>query len=526
MSKILLIIFSLIPLHVFATDFDIKTGSPSKIKYQNTFPINLIHADDNHIIFNKGNESGLTKEIEIFNKDFRSLKKIALKTKSNDRADYFLWTGEQLIVLWEKKIKNNRSLAFQLIGINGRTSSKSNLGVLEKCFSPYLRDHQVSTISSPDQEYFAFIIKDVYAKSYSGKNADYNEFIAVFDKKGKLLEKQKNVLNEFSKTDGFYFLTNNGELIKLTSNSSKNELLVTKKNLLEKKNENFKISLDLPKPVKPITYSIIFNNSSNTFDYIATTKSHDSIIGQNGLFVAKFDLNDQIEKSNWYYPFSDTLLIQYKKASNFSEGNTLFKDLSLSNDFKIRKIVPKNEGGFYIIQEYYNSFKPDFLRDQLKKEYTTQNENRFNTDYRLNTSYNTLDLIVTNVSKTGKIEWVKRVAKNQQGLGYQYGSFDAFSSNDDLYILYNKEKTEKSFVKTMDRDHVLVNNIVPLGRKLTSGGEASFFDLSRKLEDKMIFYPLFSTSSNTSSVDFISFIQQNTSATPCDGKLIRIRVKE
>lgn len=526
MSQILLIIFSLLSFNVFATEFDIKTSSPSKIKYQNAFPIQLIHADDNYIIYNKGNASGLTKEVEFFNKDFKSLKKIPLTTKSGDRADYFIWTGEQLITLWEKKVKNNRSLAFQLTGINGRASSKSNLGVLENCFSPYLRDHQVETISSPNQEYFAFIVKDVYSKSYSGKNADYYEFIAVFDKKGKLLEKQKNTFNEFTKMDGFHFLTDEGDLLKVVSNSSKNELLVTKKNLSEKKNENFKITLDFPKPAKPVTYHIIFNNNSKTYDYIATTKSHDTIIGQNGIFIAKFDFNEQVEKSNWYSPFADTLLLQFRNISNFSEGNSLFKDLSLSSDFRTRKIVAKDDGGFYVIQEYYNSFRPEFLKGNTKQETSSKIENRFNTDYRLNTSYNTLDLIVTHVNPSGKVEWIQRIPKSQNGLGYQYGSFDAFSSDDNLYILYNREKNESSFVKKMDSDHVPISNIVPLGRKIDAEGNLSFFDLTKKLEGKMIFYPLFSISGNAEKNNFVSFIQQNTSATPCDGKLIRIQVKE
>lgn len=524
MLRVLSLLIFFISSQVDASEFLIKNGNSFQIKYKDHHPIQLVYADQEQVIFTKGSRNLLTKEIEFLNKQLRSIKKIALKTSRNDRVDHLVWTGKQLILLWEKQAKNDRALYYQVIAPNGRKINRVYLGNLENSFSHQLRHHQVETIQSPNSEYFGFIIRDVTAKSYQGKDAKFLEFIAVFDQSGKLLEKQKNHYNSYFQQDGVYFLTDAAEIVKFRSNTNKNEILVDSKNFLDKTKEHFKIDLNFPDTANAISYQIIYNQQHNTYDYISTTKSHDTIIGQNGIYVSKLDLAKKVESSNWYLPYSEGFVEGFKNNPKAIEGNILMDDLSLSNDFVFRKTLPNSDGSFYIVSEHYSSYIPPYLREELKHEYTAAIQNRLNVSNQLNTSYTTMDFIVTYVNANGQIDWIKRFPKLQEGLGFQYGSFDAYTDQGDLYLFYNREKPVQSFIKTLDKNRVIVQNIVPICRKITPTGEHSFFNLSKELQNNMIFYPLFSNGIKANVNQLMTtLIQEKTNKSPCDAMIIQIR---
>jgi hypothetical protein len=492
MSILLFLILSILTVQVEAKDFNVKSSNSITIKDKDSYPIQLIHADSSFVIYTKGTEANEIKSIEFLNNTLRSVNNIKLKTTPIDRVDYVIWTGEQLIILWEKKNKNDRALSYQVINKNGRTSAKTFLGNLENCFSNYLKEHQVEIIKSPNNENFGFIVNDIYSKKYSGKDAKYLEFIALFDKDGKLLDKQKNAYNTFQQLDGFHFLTNEAQYLKFSSNATKKQILVTKKDLIEKQKEVLKLNLEIPNTVQILSYRIEFNPFQNNYTYISTTKDEKNLMGINGEYVATYDLNRDTAFSQWYSLYPNELFKSSQKSFKFPEGNILLKDFSLSNDFKIRKVEFKEDGGYYVIQEYYKRYTPPFLKEMLGQEISAKTENLFNTDYKFNTSLDPQDFIITNVNSKGEIDWIKYLPKSQNALGHQFGSFDAFTKNDDLYLIYNVAKSQKSFAKYLDSNHVSVQKLVPICKKLNKEGKITSYNLDKFFSKNMVFYPIFS----------------------------------
>ena len=492
MSKLLFIILSLLTFHVKAKDFNIKNSNVITIKDKDSYPIQLIHADDEFVIYTLGTEFNEVKSIEILNKSLRKVNSINLPTSTFDRVDHVIWTGEQLLVLWENQKKNDRVISYQLIHRNGRTSAKSFLVTLENCFSNFSKEHLVDVLKSPDNEYFGFIVNDIYSKKYSGKDANYLEFIAIFDKEGKLLDKQKNSFNTFQQLDGFHFLTNDAQYLKFKSLASKNQLILMKKDLIEKEKEVVTMYLKMPDTIQPVSYRIEYNPIQDNYSYLSTTKDKKDLKGINGTYISTFNLSQDSAIGQWYTPYPNELLDASQQSFKISEGNILLKDFSLSTDFKIRKVVFKEDGGYYIIQEYYKRYTPPFLKEDLNHEYSAKTDNLFNTDYKFNTSIDPQDFIITNVNSEGEILWTKYLPKSQNALGHQFGSFDAFTKAKDLYLIYNVAKSQKSFAKYLDSNHVAVQKLVPLCKKIDNEGNITTNNLINTVYRKMVFFPIFS----------------------------------
>lgn len=507
-----------------AQEWNTKGPKAINIKYDDLYPIQLLHADSQQIIITKGNENWMTKEIEFLNSDFKSIRKIKVASTKNERVDHIIWTGEQLILLWEKNVHNKRSLSYQLIGVNGRAASKVNLGVIPNGLSPYLRNHQVDIIHNPDYTLFAFVVKDIISKNYRGKNAEYADFIAVFDKSGKLLEKQQNKYNTFQQLDAYHFISNDSLISKWVSNWDKNTFQVTQKHLTDKSKQTTQVTVDLPPRTKVISYHLEYNSTTHTMDIMGQTRSHDTIIGMNGIFFNKYTLESLQKNGQWLYPLDSIFVADFTKSSKFKDGIILYKDNSLSNDFNLRKLVPTSDGGWYLIQEYYPKYLPDFIKNDIEIAVSSTFKNQFNVDYKYNTPLNMSDLIVSYIQKDGTITWSKRIPKPQEGLSHQWGSFEAFILNNDVYILYNIEVRGKSFVKNLDNQHVVIGNINPIVWKVNTEGQSLKVKSHQNVDKDFVFFPQFSNSISQLKKGYI-FLQKNSVEFPSQGRLVEFIIE-
>ncbi|MCO5232060.1 MAG: hypothetical protein M9958_12990 [Chitinophagales bacterium] len=509
-----IIIFSFV-CHTFlsAQNFSIQHSSTIEVKNKDAYPIRLIASDEENIVVSKGTTSLLSKEIEIFSKSLKSSQIIKLKTKEDERADNAIWTGKNLIVLWEKKIKNDKSFSFQLISKNGRSSNKSNIGNIEDGFSNNLKDHHVEVIKSPDNEYFAFIIKDIITK----KVTSYTEVIAIFNKDGKLIEKQKNKYSDFSTFDGFHFISSDSQYIKISKN--KNQLQIHQKNFIEKNQSKFSIPLEFPKNIITDSYTIEYNPQLSIFSFFSLTKNDANILGYNGEIFIQFDIKEQQQKSLWIQDYSSEFLDEFRKSDSISGGYILNKDFSLNTQFKIRKSLINQDGSYFLIREYYPTISP------LKKDeqYATKSQELIDINGQINAPYNMLDLIVSKISNQGAIEWVKRLPKSQYGLGFQYGSFDAFiNSKHELVILYNIELNAKSFIKKIENNYINNYNISPLAKTITSDGEVSTYHLSKWIGNDLTLFPISSINIAPSQENLFTISQEKSKSKPTRWKLTKI----
>lgn len=525
MHLLIYIVIILFTTQINAQEWKVKGPSPIKTKFNEQFPKQLIHSDSQYIIISKSDKKLKTREIEIFNHDFKSVRKIKINSTDKERVDHILWTGQHFIFLWEKKVQNKRILSYQIVSMNGRAGSKINLGNINDAWGGYLRQHQVEIIKSPNHSLFAFVVKEVVSKNYQGKNAEYSDLIAVFDQSGKLIEKQQNKYTNYSLLDTYHFISNDSILSKWIGNFDKNEFQISQKHITDKSKNNQKSKFNLPTSSKILNYHIEFNNSTNTFDFFANTKSHDSIRGINGTLFTKinsdsFDINGQ-----WYQPFDTTLLDQFKSSSKFSEGNILYQDYSLSTDFIFRKLMPTADGGWFMIQEYFPKFTPDFLKKNDRITHTHQLNLHYNTDYIYNTPLNMSDAILTYISKDGSIKWQKRIAKPQDGLGHQWGAFDAIIQENDLYFLYNIETKGKSFVKKFDQQHVELSNLFPKVLKISMDGEVKSISAHQTVDQKFVFFPLF-TQTVLQQEPAILFLQEKSNTSPSKGRLVKFEIEK
>lgn len=524
MYQFLCFAFCILTLHVNGQEWKVKGSTPLKIKYDDQYPLKLLHSDSQQIIITKGNENLFTKEIEIFNSDFKSIRKIKIKSTKNDRVDHIIWTGEQFILLWEKKLQNKRSLSYQIITSNGRTTSKINLGVIQNGYSPYIKSHQVDIIQNPEKTLFAFVVKDIISKSFQGKNAEYSDFIAVFDKSGKLIEKQQNKYNNFHQLDTYHFISNDSTLSKWTSHWDKNSFQVTQKHVSEKTKQTIQVPVALPPRTKVISYHIAYNPITHTMDIMGQTRSHDSIIGMNGIFFHKYTSDSLSKNGQWLYSFDSMFVADFTKSTKFQDGIILYKDNSLSNDFNLRKLVPTSDGGWYLIQEYYPKYQPDFIKSDRNIAKKSTFSHQFNVDYKLNVPLNFSDAIVTYIQKDGTIAWSKRIPKPQNGLGHQWGSLEAIVKNDNLYLLYNVEKKDKSFIKTLDNQHVVIGNLNPVVWKINTEGQTESIKSKIKVDQDFVFFPQFSTHLTPSDKNYI-YLQKNSIQFPSQGRLVEFLVE-
>jgi hypothetical protein len=146
----------------------------------------------------------------------------------------------------------------------------------------------------------------------------------------------------------------------------------------------------------------------------------------------------------------------------------------------------------------------------LGQESSAKTENLFNTDYKFNTSLDPQDFIITNVNSKGEIDWIKYLPKSQNALGHQFGSFDAFTKNDDLYLIYNVAKSQKSFAKYLDSNHVSVQKLVPICKKLNKEGKITSYNLDKFFSKNMVFYPIFSIYQPAKIGSLYTIIQEKT----------------
>ena len=524
MTRTLVLLFVFFATRIYASDISIQKSRPFKSNHKNVYPIQLVASDSFQIIYTQGNEKKSTQEVLFANQKFRTTKKIILKTKPQERADNFIWTGEKLIILWEKKVKNDRLLSYQLISKNGRRTSVSNLIQLPNCFSPYLKDHNVEIIYSPNKQYAAFIIQDFVLKKNSKKNPQFTEYLVIFDRNGQILEKQKNSSDRFDKISGVYFLTDQGELLKFKSENAQKQIRVDKKNLTNKEKEVITFHTDLPDSVQVLSYQIHFNSTTDTYDYLAKIKTNDTVTGQNGLLSMKLNLEKDSVQNAQFTLYSPAFLSAFQNNKKFSEGQVIYPDLSLGEQFITRKVCFNASGGTFYVQEFYNQSYPKILNENTDKEYPERNSYRFTQDYNIQSSYNMLDFIVTYINPQGKIEWSIRIPKEQLGLGYQFGSFDAFARDSSLYLFYNTELPGNSFLKTMNLTRIDMDKVIPI--LVTVQGDATYQkkDIRPLLDEGLIFFPWFSNALPANwRLPFRMLLQLNTAKSPSQAEWIEVR---
>lgn len=528
MKKLLAITCLLTISSLQAVEFEVKESKeikPDKI----SIPVELVDTDDNITVYSKGTELNSVRGVVLLDKNLNTSKIIELPTKLTDRVNYIIWTGEQVIVLWEKKVKFDMELSYQTFDKTGKmTTPRTTLESFKNKFTPAAVNFNVEVIQSPDKEFSGYAINYSFVKSMKDSKGYNDEVLIVFNKKGKKLYSKKRETGYNSDTEGYYFLNNNGEIIKLISQSKQNAIKVITINIENGQLSDEKIPVNFPESSYPLNYKICYHKADNTYNYIATTSNGKK--GFNGELTIKLDINRKSQISSSHVLYTDDFLQEFSNSTTYRSDKVLLNDNSLNRYFKLRKPIYKKDGGYYFIKEYYQKTITQFHH---KRENAFNSNNIVMTDSPLDFSTQTketsniLDFIVTNVDKDGKILWIKRIPKSQMTLRMEYGFFDAFVHNDDLYLAYNEgeKNIDKPFKENFGKVNLVMGIVRPIVRKIDNNGNITTFDLSEQLGKKNVFAPFFSLNYVYDADYFITYVKNKANSATSPGKFIRLSVK-
>ncbi len=167
-----------------------------------------------------------------------------------------------------------------------------------------------------------------------------------------------------------------------------------------------------------------FNQSITVVGFYSQNKAKDI----NGYFFKRFGFNTRQQELN-YISAIDGSVIQKLTATRLERGR---QDL---NDYYIRKLIPRSDGGIFLIAEKFY---------QTKQTYTYYVNNFPQTATRVVYNYDEVGLISLN--KDGEIHFTELIKKRQNsvGDGGYLSSVVPVITTDFIYILYNSDLDKES----------------------------------------------------------------------------------
>ena len=136
-----------------------------------------------------------------------------------------------------------------------------------------------------------------------------------------------------------------------------------------------------------------------------------------GTFYATLDGKTKAVKTKGLKEFDKSFLLNFMSARKAKRGDEL-------REFKIDKIIERNDGGAYMVAE-----------QRYVQTVTSYNGRYMTTDYY----YNFNDLIVASINSDGKINWVKTVPKTQVTVNDKgpYSSYSMGISGNTINFIFN-----------------------------------------------------------------------------------------
>ncbi len=309
---------------------------------------------------------------------------------------------------------------------------------------PVMTDNKIySLLNSEDrQRILLFKIQTRYQK--------FDMVTFLFDKDFKLLDKSRNVADYNERRESYdnFSLANDGTLVftherksGFRDNSSGLELVIKAPgqdqftdqpiNLEERYVDNVKIKID----------NLNKRYIINTFYY---KKNRGSI---EGLFVCIWDKENARPFASQFTGFDDVLRDEAKRS-----GQLRFA----FDNFFIRQIIVKKDGGFILTAEDYTSEtrggtnwnRYDYLYSPYYPSSGYYYYNPYSGYYRplgsysnQSTRYYYENILVLSVSKSGKVEWNKIIQKDQfDDITDSFLSFSTMTMAGEIHFLFNNDR--------------------------------------------------------------------------------------
>lgn len=382
-------------------------------------------------------------KINIFDKNMNTLETVTLdfipeKTFNIDfivQADHFF-----MIYQYQK----GTILHCMAVKMDGKAQKMSEPVEVDTTRIPVMSDNKIySTIYSEDRQWIMiFKVQTRFQK--------FNLKTLLFDKEMNLVNQNRYLIGYNDRKEGYdnFTVANDGSLVFTYARQSGNRDNSNTLGLVIKKpyKDTFayqEIDLD-KKYIDEVKLKIDNRNNRyliNTFYY----KNNRSSI--EGLFTYIWD-NEKAEA----FTFQFTELVDSLRAEAKTSGMLRFA----FDEYFIRKIVVKGDGGFVLAAEDYSSDtrnNNNFNRyDYLYNPYSlpsgsyyynpyTQTYRPLNSYYTQNSRYYCENILVMSFSKTGQVEWSKIIQKSQfDDNEDNFLSFSTMNSGAEIHFLYNQDK--------------------------------------------------------------------------------------
>lgn len=498
--KPLLLSTLLITPLIHAQDYTVKWGplmNVSKTDYVDRF----IHADKDQVtILKKNLRSGVVTAMEKYNKDFKLV--YAKELIAPEKNTYILdaaFTGEKILSLFSTYDSKAKTTKYSLSSVDDVSNAKPTEWIISTVdVSGKGNFSNTLSYNSPDYKKKVYIIEN---QARTLKNASDKEFvIAVADENGKKVW-QKTITN---KGVSSYF----SDISELAVNSKGDVVLVEKRynEDNEKKKDIVKVNGDF---VSGYEYNLyIFSNNGSEYKKVNVDlgerfiKSVNTEVNQEndnfqfagmysngrrgviqGIFFGEIDTKGQVIKSS-QKDFTNEFLDSFKKGATAKEKGD--DDEGLSSSFKLRRFLSREDGGAYIVFEYY----------KLVVTTTTDASGRTSTRY----TYYYNDVIVTSINKDGKIDWNYRIPKYQVSGSYIFSSIVPFVTGNTLGVIYNENP--KNMDNEFDDNFKRVNfkDCVAIVRTLDPSGKLTSSELFRNKEYNTLLQPTMCQQTSPNSI--------------------------
>ncbi len=275
-----------------------------------------------------------------------------------------------------------------------------------------LEFHEMGFALSPDNKFIGFVTKGKFVDGAKQKHhiALYSdELNLVYEKDVFLNHNDEDFYAQKVYVDSYGTISICGEKL-VNDDPSKTEFHIVsftekgaKMNDLKVQNAGTFHAETMTKENKILVFSIKFNSANK----------------QEGIFTQSIDpVSNQVETTN--YKAFDQELIKFYFGKDFKVGSML-------QGFALEEIVPRENGGFYLLGESSGSSSiVNYSSGAMGGTYTSL-------------SYG--PILICSISSTMEVEWFKEVKRSMtiSASFYATGSFSNLVMNDNLVLLYNDD---------------------------------------------------------------------------------------
>lgn len=453
---------------IYAQNYNVKWGPlmpPSRTDIMEGF----VYADQDHVtVLKKNLRTKKISGIEKYNSDFKLMyfRELIFEDKNIESIDAS-FTGKKILNFYSIYNPKAKTLSYKIQTMDDAANSElSELDIATVDKSNNNIYYTIFGYNSPDYKNKVYVIENRVWNKKDDHDKEY--VIVVVGEDGNKLW-QKTITNK-GVSIGMSTIT------ELAVNKNGDVVVVESRVSSDSKTSNFSIMMG-----NNILYDInlyMFTNNGTEYKKINVTSGNFNstscgveVNQENdnfqfagmysngnrgviqGVFTGEIDKSGAIVKSN-QKDFSDSFLDSFEKFTTAKEKGD--KNEGLSPEFQFRRYLTREDGGGYIIFEYF------------RKSVGTSTSGNTGTNYIFN------DIIVTSVDPSGKMDWNFRIPKNQESTHQTHSSFVPFINGNKLGLIYNENpknldlKFNEKFKKLDLRESVaVVRTLDPTGKLST-----------------------------------------------------------